>query len=326
MRTTPSLIAACFKALLVLSPCLVAAQDNYPNKPITVIVPFAPGGNLDVSTRIVASEMSKTLGQPITVDNRAGAGGAIGHQALARANPDGYTLLTTANGSFAVTPKLRPGKRPFEPNEFAPIGMIGVTPIVIDVLAGGKFKTLKDFLAYAKANPGKLTVGHAGNGTTNHVAILQLEEAAGIKLNVVPYKGSNPALSDLLGGQIDAVVDQLPSSMSHLRGGKLIALAVTTPQRAPDLPDVPTLAESGLKGFDVSTATGFLAPANTSPQIIDKLNKALNQALKNKDVESRLLGLGSQPTPMTSAQFRDFLMSEDAKAEALVKQGILTAE
>ena len=326
MRSLRLFIAACCIGIAALSPLTVLAQDKYPSKPITVIVPFAPGGNLDVSTRIVTAEMSRILGQTMTVDNRAGAGGAIGHQALARANPDGYTLLTTANGSFAVTPKLRAGKRPFEPNQFAPIGMIGVTPLVIEVQAGGKFKNLNEFLAYAKANPGKLTVGHAGNGTTNHVAILQLEAAAGIKLNVVPYKGSNPALSDLLGGQIDAVVDQLPSSMPHLRSGKLTALAVTTPKRAPDLPDVPTLSESGLKNFDVSTATGLLAPANTSPQIIEQLNQVLNQAMQNPEVKNRLLGLGSQPTPMTSAEFRSFLSNEDSKAEELVKRGLLTAE
>lgn len=326
MRAIRLLFSVSCVGLFALSSISAQAQDKYPSKPISVIVPFAPGGNLDVSTRIVTSEMSKILGQTITVDNRAGAGGAIGHQALARSNPDGYTLLTTANGSFAVTPKLRSGSRPFEPKQFAPIGMIGVTPLVIDVQAGGKFKSLNDFLAYAKKNPGKLTVGHAGNGTTNHVAILQLEAAAGIKLNVVPYKGSNPALSDLLGGQIDAVVDQLPSSMPHLRSGKLIALAVTTPKRAPDLPNVPTLAESGLKNFDVSTATGLLAPANTPTQIIEQLNLALNQALKEPEVQKRLLGLGSQPTPMTRAQFAAFLSSEDAKAEELVKRGLLKVQ
>ncbi len=326
MRSIRSMMGAAVLGSLALLPGIGRAQQGYPNKPITMIVPFAPGGNLDVTARIVGAQMSQLLGQPITVENRAGAGGAIGHQALARANPDGYTLLVTANGSFTITPRLRPGTRPFAPGEFAPIGMIGVTPLVLEVNASGRFKTLKEFLAYAKANPGKITVGHAGNGTTNHIALLQLEEAAGIKLNIVPYKGSNPALSDLLGGQIDAVADQLPSSMNHLRSGSLVALGIMTPKRAPDLPDVPTFAESGLSNFDVSTASGLLAPANTPLPIINTLNKALNQALTTKDVEGRLLGLGSQPTPMSPAQFRDFLMSEDAKAEALVKRGVLTAE
>lgn len=302
------------------------AQNAYPARPITIIVPFAPGGNLDVTTRIVGAELSKILGQPVAVDNKAGAGGAIGHQALARANPDGYTLLTTANGSFTVTPRLQKGKRPFESKEFAPIGMIGITPQVLEVRGTEKFKTFNDFLAYAKANPGKVTVGHSGNGTTNHISLLQLEEAAGIKLNIVPYKGSGPALSDLLGGQIDAVVDQLPSSMSYLKSGKLSPLAVTTIQRAPDLPEVPTFAEFGLKNFDVSTASGLLAPANTPASVIEQLNKALNQALGNKDVADRLIGLGSVPTPMSSKQFSEFLKSEDAKAEALEKRGVLVAE
>lgn len=309
-----------------LIPCGVQAQADYPNKPITIVVPFAPGGNLDVSARIVTPEMSKILGQSIIIENKAGAGGAIGHQAIARANPDGYTLVTTANGSFTVTPRLQPGKRPFEPGEFTPVGMIGITPCVIEVLATSKFKNLDDFIKYAKANPGKVTVGHSGNGTTNHVAILLFEEAAGIKLNVIPYKGSAPALSDLLGGQIDAVVDQLPSSLNHLRGGKLKALAMTVPKRSVDLPDVPTLDESGFKGFDVATASGFLAPANTPAPVIEKLNAALNQSLANKDVQNRLLGLGSEPSPMTTAQYRDFLMREDAKAEALLQRGTLKPE
>lgn len=309
-----------------LIPCGAQAQADYPNKPITIVVPFAPGGNLDVSARIVTPEMSKILGQSIIIENKAGAGGAIGHQAIARANPDGYTLVTTANGSFTVTPRLQPGKRPFEPGEFTPVGMIGITPCVIEVLATSKFKNLDDLIKYAKANPGKVTVGHSGNGTTNHVAILLFEEAAGIKLNVIPYKGSAPALSDLLGGQIDAVVDQLPSSLNHLRGGKLKALAMTVPKRSVDLPDVPTLDESGFKGFDVATASGFLAPANTPAPVIEKLNAALNQSLANKDVQNRLLGLGSEPSPMTTAQYRDFLMREDAKAEALLQRGTLKPE
>ncbi len=302
------------------------AQNAYPSRPITIIVPFAPGGNLDVTTRIVSAELSKILGQPIAVENKAGAGGAIGHQALARANPDGYTLLTTANGSFTVTPRLQKGKRPFEVKEFAPIGMIGITPQVLEVRGTEKFKNFEGFLAYAKANPGKVTVGHSGNGTTNHISLLQLEEAAGIKLNIVPYKGSGPALSDLLGGQIDAVVDQLPSSMSYLKSGKLSPLAVTTAKRAPDLPDVKTFSEFGLKNFDVSTASGLLAPANTPATVIEQLNKALNQALGNKDVADRLIGLGSVPTPMSSKQFSEFLMSEDAKAEMLEKRGVLSVD
>jgi len=326
MCSLRSMAGAAVLGLLATSSGSGHAQEGYPNKPITVIVPFAPGGNLDVTARIVLAQMSQHLGQPITVDNRAGAGGVIGHQAVARANPDGYTLVATANGSFTITPRLRPGVRPFEPGEFAPIGMIGVTPLVLEVTAPAKFKDFREFVAYAKANPGKISMGSAGNGTTNHLAILQLEEAAGIKLNVVPYKGSNPALSDLLGGQIDAMIDQLPSSLNYLRVAKLVPLAVTTAQRSSDLPDVPTFAESGIANFDVSTASGLLAPANTPPPVIEKLNKALNQALRNKDVQSRLLGLGSQPAPMSVGQFRDFLMGEDAKAETLLKRGLLTAE
>ena len=326
MRLMRSMLGAAVLGLMASWSGIGYAQEGYPNKPITVIVPFAPGGNLDVTARIVLAQVSQILGQPITVENRAGAGGVIGHQAVARATPDGYALVATANGSFTITPRLHPGSRPFEPGEFAPIGMIGVTPLVLEVRAPAKFRDFSEFVAYAKANPGKISMGSAGNGTTNHLAILQLEEAAGIKLNIVPYKGSNPALSDLLGGQIDAMIDQLPSSLNYLRGGKFVALAVTTAKRTSDLPEVPTFVESGISNFDVSTASGLLAPANTPSPIIDKLNKALNQALQNKDVQGRLLGMGSQPTPMSVDQFRDFLMGEDAKAEALFKRGVLRAE
>lgn len=326
MNKFKSVLSAALLGLTTVTTHIALAQENYPNKPITIVVPFAPGGNLDVSARIVTPEMSKILGQSIIIENKAGAGGAIGHQAIARANPDGYTLVTTANGSFTVTPRLQAGKRPFTANEFAPVGMIGVTPCVLEVPANSKFKNLQEFIKYAKENPGKVTVGHSGNGTTNHLAILLFEEAAGIKLNVIPYKGSAPALSDLLGNQIDAVVDQLPSSLNHLRGGKLKAIAITVPKRSPDLPDVPTLDESGFKGFDVATASGFLAPTNTPPHVIAKLNQALNQSLANKEVQERLLGLGSQPSPMTSQQFTDFLLREDANAEALFNRGTLKAE
>lgn len=225
-------------------PLMAGAQERYPAQPITVIVPFAAGGNLDVTTRLLTAAMSKTLGQPFVVDNRLGAGGVIGHVAGARASANGYTLTSTANGSFVVTPRLQPGKRAFDMADFKPIGAFGVTPLVLEVQASSRFKTVGEFLAYAKANPEKVSVGHAGNGTTNHVAILQLQQITGARFTVVPYKGSGPALTDLLGGTLDAVVDQLPSSLSHLRADKLRALAVTTPTRAADLPKVPTLAES----------------------------------------------------------------------------------
>ncbi len=320
-RTTLRLALAAAAA-----PALSAhAQGAFPGQPITVVVPFAAGGNLDVMARVVGVPMGKALGQPIIIDNRAGAGGAIGHEYTARAEPNGYTLVCTANGSFAVTPRLMP-KRPFQASDFAPIGMIGVTPLVLEVPAASRFKDFADMLAYAKANPGKVSIAHSGNGTTNHIAILRMQEATGAQFTIVPYKGSGPALNDLLGSQVDAMVDQLPSSLAHLKAEKLRPLAVTTAARAPDLPNTPTLAELGLAKFDVSTAAGLLAPAKTPAAVVEQLNKALNGALADADVQKRLRELGTVPMPMTAAKFRAFLMDEDAKAEAMFKSGAIKAE
>lgn len=317
-------------ALLALAACSTfsvrsLAQGAYPDKPISVIVPFAAGGNLDVVTRLVATSMSRTLGQPLVIDNKAGAGGVVGHQAGARASADGYTLTATANGSFAVTPRLQP-RSPFKGDDFIAVGSIAATPLVFEVQAGSRFRSMGELLAFARANPQQVSVGHSGNGTTNHVAILLLQEAAQVKFNVVPYKGSSPALTDLLGGQIDAMVDQLPSSLSHLQAGKLRALVVTTHDRAADLPSVPTIHETGLKGFDVSTVTGLVVPAKTPESVVLTLNRALNSALREPGVQQRLRELGSEPLPTTPSQFKTFLSQEETKAQMLVQRGLLKDE
>jgi tripartite-type tricarboxylate transporter receptor subunit TctC len=305
--------------------CLSAAafaQATYPSRPITIIVPYPPGGNLDVVTRLIGPGMSRSLGQSIVVDNRPGAGGLIGHQLAMRANADGYTILTTANGSLAYAPKLQP-QSPFTAADFAAIGSIAVTPMVLEVSAASPFKNVGELVAYAKEHPQQVTIGHSGNGTTNHVAILLLEQAAQVKFTIVPYKGSAPAVTDLLGGQITAVVDQLPSSMPFIRDGKLRALAMTTQDRSADLPNTPTLAESGFEGFDVPTMTGLLAPAKTPAVVVDALNKALNAALGDPELQERLHQLGGVAHQSTPAQFQAFLANEEAKADALIKSGAL---
>ena len=301
------------------------AQATYPSRPITIIVPYPPGGNLDVVTRLISPSMSQSLGQTIVVDNRPGAGGLIGHGLTARAPADGYTILTTANGSLAYAPKLQPTP-PFKAADFAALGSIAETPMVLEVNASARYKSVADFLAYAREHPGQVTIGHSGNGTTNHVAILLLEQAAHVKFNIVPYKGSAPAVTDLLAGQIDAVVDQLPSSMPFLRDGRFHALAMTTKQRSADFPDIPTLAESGIAGFDVTTMTGLLAPAGTPGPVVDALNKALDDALKDPGIQEKLHKLGGIAHPSTPAQFQAFLVSEEAKADALIKSGALKSE
>jgi tripartite-type tricarboxylate transporter receptor subunit TctC len=317
-------IALAFIACIGLS-ATAFAQAAYPSRPVTIIVPYPPGGNLDVVTRLIGPSMSKSLRQTIVVDNRPGAGGLIGHQLATHANADGYTILTTANGSLAYAPKLQP-QPPFKAADFVAIGSIAVTPMVLEVNATGRFKSVADVLAYAKEHPGQLTIGHSGNGTTNHVAILLMEQIAQVKFNIVPYKGSAPAVTDLMAGQIDAVVDQLPSSMPFIRDGKFRALAMTTRDRSKDLPDTPTLAESGLKDFDVTTMTGLLAPAKTPDNVVAALNKALNTALGESEVQEKFRKLGGEVHQSTPTQFQAFLVSEEAKADELIKSGALKTE
>ena len=317
-------LALAFTACIGLA-AVASAQTAYPSRPITIIVPYPPGGNLDVVTRLISPGMSRVLGQTIVIDNRPGAGGLIGHQIAVRANADGYTILTTANGSLAYAPKLQP-QSPFKAADFAALGSIAITPMVLEVNAEGRFKSVNDLVAYAKEHPQQVTIGHSGNGTTNHVAILLLEQAAHVKFNIVPYKGSAPAVTDLMSGQIDAVVDQLPSSMPYLNSGKFRALAMTTQDRSTDLPDTPTLAESGFKGFDVMTMTGLLAPANTPASVVDALNKALNAALREPDLQERLHKLGGQAHQSTPAEFQAFLTAEETKADELIKSGALRGE
>ena len=301
------------------------AQDKFPSKPITIVVPFAAGGNLDVVTRLVGNQMTKSLGQPIIVENKGGAGGVLGHQAVAKAAPDGYTVVTTANGSFAVTPRLQ-ARPPFKSDDFAAVGAISVTPLVLAVPANSRFKDVEEMLAYAKANPMGVSIGHSGNGTTNHIAILLLQDATQAKFTIVPYKGSGPAMTDLLSGQLDAIVDQLSSSLPQIQMNRFKALAVTTRNRSPDLPDVRTLAETGVKDFDISTTSGFLVPAKTPRPVVDSLNNALNTALNDPQVQKRLRELGSVAHPGTADSFQKYLDQEVAKAESLIQRGILKDE
>lgn len=315
-------IKSIFIFLAMIGMTGASAQVKYPSKPITIIVPFAPGGNLDVISRLIGPVMSRHLGQSIVIENKAGAGGLVGLQHVARAAPDGYTIAITANGSFAITPKLQK-KPPITSADFFPVGSVAITPMVIEVNANSKIKDFKEFLVYAKANPGKLSIGHAGNGTTNHAAILKLEQAANVKFNIIPYKGSGLAITDLLAGQIDAVIDQLPSSFPHINSGKFRPLALTTNKRSSDLPNVPTISELGIKGFNASTTAGLVMPTQTPENIVLIFNKALNAALNDPEVKKRLKALGSDVKPSTPKEFKDFLNQEETKTDALIKSGLL---
>jgi tripartite-type tricarboxylate transporter receptor subunit TctC len=302
----------------------VAAQ-SFPARPVKIVVPFAPGGNLDVTARLVAESMAKQLGQPFVVENRPGAGGALGSEAVAKSPPDGYTLVAGTTATTIVSPLLVPNA-PYQLDSFTPVGLMAVTPLLLEVPAASPYKDFRSYLAHVKANPGKVTIGHSGNGTTNHVAILLLQDALKVQWNIVPYKGSGPALIDLIGGQIDSMMDQTSSSLPQIQGGKLRALAVGTKARLPDLPQVPTLIEEGVKDFEAVTPSGLLAPAGTPSEVVRVLNTALNKALADPAIARRLMELGSEVQAVDAAQFTAFLRSEEAKLKALVKAGLLKGE
>ncbi|TWG87241.1 tripartite-type tricarboxylate transporter receptor subunit TctC [Cupriavidus gilardii J11] len=301
-----------------------ARAQGLPNKPVTLVVPFAPGGNLDVVARAIAPALEQALGQNVIVDNRPGAGGVIGATLVSRAEPDGSTLLVTTPNAIVVLPRMT--RTNFSLASFQPVGLVSTTPLVVVVKGDDKrFPDVKSLLAHIRANPGKVASGHAGPGTTNHMATLQLEDAASVKLNQVPYKGSAPALMDLIGGQIDMVVDQLSSSAPHIQSGALRALAVMSRDREPTLPKVPTLREAGLANFEATTATGLLAPAGTPPAVIDTLNAALRKTLADGAVRSRLATVGSVARSSSPQELLTAWQGEDARAQTLAASGRLKA-
>jgi tripartite-type tricarboxylate transporter receptor subunit TctC len=320
--TTMKAIRAALFAAAALA-AFAAGAETYPGKPVRLIVPFAPGGNLDVTARLFADAMSKELGQPFVVENKAGAGGALGQELVARAAPDGYTLVIATSGTTSVSPLLIGGKPPYQLSDFACIGLMAVTPLVLEVPAASKYQDVASFVADVRANPGKVSIGHSGNGTTNHIAILLLQDAMKLEFNVVPYKGSAPMLVDLVGGQIQSAIDQTSSSLAQIQGGKLRALAVATKRRIGDLPNVPTLDESGAPGFEAVTPSGLLAPAGTPPDVVKALNTAINHALADAAVRKKLHDLASEIQPMSPEEYTQFMQKEDARLKALNARGVL---
>ncbi len=306
--------------------CTALAQP-YPNKPVHIVVGFAPGGNLDLTARLFADAMSKELGQPFVIDNRAGAGGAIGQEFASKAAPDGYTLVVGTTGTTVVSPLLiAGGKPPYALKDFTPIGMLAVAPLLLEVPASSPYRDVASFLANVRANPGKVSIGHSGNGTTNHVAILLLQDALKVNFNVIAYKGSAPMLVDLVGGQIDSGIDQTSSSIAQVKAGKLRALATCARKRIADLPDMPTLDESGVPGYEAMTPSGLFAPAGTPPEVVKALSTAISHALAQPAIQKRLAELGSEVRPMSPEEFTKFMQDEEARLKALAAKGVLKAE
>ena len=301
-----------------------AAAQAFPSKPIRWIVPFAAGGNYDVTSRLVGEVMSRHLGQPVVIDNRPGAGGLVGLEAATSALADGHTVVMGSFSVLYVGPLM--ARKPSMIPAFAPLSMLTTVPMLIVASTSGRFADWRAVLAAARANPGTVTVGHAGNGTTNHVGILRVQMNEKVAFNVIPYKGSGPGLVDLMGGQIDCYVDQMTSSLPHIKSGKLKALATLSPERLPSLPDVPTLKDAGGTSFDGGTTAGLFARAGTPNPIIATLNAAVVAALSDATVRQRLEDLGAQVKPTTPDGFAAHLAAEEASVSELAKTGLLKPE
>ncbi|AVS75494.1 tripartite tricarboxylate transporter substrate binding protein [Paracidovorax cattleyae] len=311
------LIAAA--AACALLPGLAAAQA-FPSKTITIVVPFAAGGTTDILARIIAQGMGTELGQPVVVDNRAGAGGNIGGQVAARAPADGYTLFMGTVGTHAINAALY-RKMPFDPiKDFAPLTRVANVPNLLVANPAQPFKTVQELIAYAKANPGKVNFGSSGSGSSIHLSGELFKSMAKVDMVHVPYKGSAPAVTDLLGNQIAIMFDNMPSAIQHVRSGKLRAIAVTTAKRSPELPDVPTIAEAGVPGYEATSWFGMFAPAGTPAPVVAKLNATIVKVLAQPDISKKLAEQGAEAAGETPAQFADFIQKESVKWGRVVKE------
>lgn len=296
------------------------AAEQFPSRPIRFIVPYAPGGNVDISARIIAPPLGTVLGQTVVVDNRPGAGGNLGAAMVARATPDGYTLLVGSSGPLSVNPVIFKNLPYDSLKDFAPISTVQAVPLVVLASPRAGITTVAELVQAAKGRPGKVTMASAGAGTTNHFAIELFAQMAGIRVLHVPYKGSGPALAELLGGQVETMVDQLAASIGYVRDGRLKVLAVTTPQRAGALPDVPTLDELGYKGYQAATLLGLLAPAGTPKPVVAALNAAVRKTMGQDTVAERFRGLGANPGASSPEEFSKRIRDELRQWQGLVKK------
>ena len=297
---------------------LTAVAQQYPTKAIRFVVPFAPGGGTDIIGRIVAQALNETLGQPVVIDNRGGAGSTLGTEIVAKSPADGYTILF-GNISLAFNATLYTKLRYDTIRDLAPISLSAVQPNIVVIHPGLPAKNLKEFIELARANPGKYNYASAGTGSGTHLAAELLKLQTKIDIVHVPYKGTGPALSDLLGGQINMMVSTFASALPHVKSGRMRALGVTTAKRSPATPDVPTLIEGGVAGYDYSTWYGLLAPAGTAKPIIDTLNAANRKVLAREDIKQRLESQGVDPIVNTPAEFTAYVKSETEKWGKVVK-------
>jgi tripartite-type tricarboxylate transporter receptor subunit TctC len=320
----PRIFAALFVLPLVLFDA--AGAQDYPRKPVRLIVPFAPGGGNDTVARAIAQSLGASLGQPVLVDNRSGAGGVVGAELAAKAPADGYTLFLGGVGSHAVNPSLH-ARLPYDPvRDFAPITLIASAPSVLVVHPSVPADSIGEFTALAKANPGKLNYASNGNGSSAQLAAVMYESMAGVAMVHIPYKGLAPALVDLLGGEVQAMFSSVVAIVPHIRAGRLRALAVTGRRRSPLMPEVPTLDESGLAGYEAGSWYGMLAPAGTPPPVIARLHDGIVRALEQPEVRERLAAEGAEVIGSTPEQFAAHIKSELARTGKLLREAGIRME
>jgi tripartite-type tricarboxylate transporter receptor subunit TctC len=315
-RALGLLVAA---AGLLAGPVRAQAPADFPSKPIRVVVTFPPGGSADAVVRMLVPKLNDRLGQPVVVDNRPGAGGNVGLTAVVKSPGDGYTLGVGAAGALAANSSLY-AQMPFDPQkDLKPVAMLAAIPFVIVGHPSIGAKTQAELLALARAQPGKLSIGHGGNGTAMHLSAALFAQMAEVKLVEVPYRGSGPAAVDAMAGQIPLAVVDLPSSLQQIKAGKLLAFAVTSPQRLPMLPEVPTVAEAGLPGYDSTGWFGVVAPAETPTPVVARLNAEINAALRDEQIQAAMRNLGVEPAPGTPKAFDDYIRAETMKWAQVIK-------
>ncbi len=304
---------------LVLAVPAALGQSDYPNKPIRLVVTFPPGGSTDAVVRMLTPRLNEKLGQQVVVDNRPGAGGNIGLSNVAKAPPDGYTLGLGAAGALAANVSLY-AQMPFDPlKDFKPVTMLAAIPFVIVGNPSVGVRTQRELIALARSQPGRLSIAHGGNGTAMHLSSQLFAQMAGVKITEVPYKGSGQAALDVLAGQVPLGMVDLPSALQHIRAGKLIAIAVTSPQRLPQLADVPTVAEGGLAGYDSTGWFGVVVPTGTPQAIINRLNAEFTAALNDESIRANMRAQGVEPSPSTPEAFAAYIGTETAKWAKVIR-------
>lgn len=297
-----------------------AAAEQWPAKVVRLIVPYPPGGNVDSAARIIGNKLQEMLGQPFIIENKAGAGGLVAGEYFKKTAPDGYTLFVGANGPVLFAPTIA-GRDAYEwRRDFIPITTVSMTPIVLEVNPAVPAKTLKEFLAFARSEPGKLTMGSPGAGTSNHLLSELMQSQLGLKWVTVQYRGNAPATNDLIGGQVQFAFDQISVALPFITSGKVRALAVTSQKRTPWLPDVPTFTELGYKDFDAQTFTGLFAPAGTPAPILKKIHEAATKVLNDPAVVEKFNKIGATATAMTPDEFKAYLEREDGKWLPIIKR------